>query len=77
MSKKEIESTLNEVRILCSVDNEYVVGYMDAFLDKNDTELCIGKYPFKFSKNSHLNSNVNLKSWSSWVEEIFQIKFVS
>ena len=43
MDKKEMESTLNEVRILCSVENEFVVGYKDAFLDKNDTELCIGK----------------------------------
>lgn len=48
MGKKDIESTLNEVRILCSVENEYVVGYKDAFLDKNDTELCIG--------SDHLNS---------------------
>lgn len=48
MGRKDIESTLNEVRILCSVENEYVVGYKDAFLDKNDTELCIGTY--------HLNS---------------------
>lgn len=43
MSKKEMESTLNEVRILCSVENEFVVGYNDAFLDKKGTELCIGK----------------------------------
>lgn len=42
MSKEEIESTLNEVRILCSIDNEFVVGYKDAFLHKNGQELCIG-----------------------------------
>lgn len=43
MSRKDVESTLNEVRILCSIDNNYVIGYKDAFLAKNDTELCIGK----------------------------------
>ena len=37
-----MESTLNEVRILCSIDSEYVVGYNDAFLAKNGSELCIG-----------------------------------
>lgn len=42
MDRKNKQSTLNEVRILCSVDNEFVVGYMDAFLEKNGTELCIG-----------------------------------
>lgn len=42
MSKSEIESTLNEVRILCSINNPYVVGYKDAFLNNNSKELCIG-----------------------------------
>jgi len=43
MDQKNKESTLNEIRILCSIDNEYVVGYNDAFLAKKGTELCIGK----------------------------------
>lgn len=43
MSRKDKESTLNEIRILCSVDNEFVVGYNDAFIEKHGTELCIGK----------------------------------
>lgn len=42
MSKSEIESTLNEVRILCSINDPYVVGYKDAFLNNNSKELCIG-----------------------------------
>ena len=49
MGRKDIESTLNEVRILCSIENEYVVGYKDAFLAKKDSELCIGKPHLKFS----------------------------
>lgn len=48
MGRKDIESTLNEVRILCSIENEYVVGYKDAFLAKKDTELCIGMKHLNF-----------------------------
>ena len=48
MSRKDKESTLNEVRILCSIDSEYVVGYKDAFLEKKGTELCIGKLIYLF-----------------------------
>lgn len=44
MDRKNKESTLNEVRILCSVESEYVVGYNDAFLSKNGKELCIGMH---------------------------------
>ena len=44
MSNEEVESTLNEVRILCSVSNPYVVAYKDAFLNQNKTELCIGNF---------------------------------
>ena len=49
MDRKTMESTLNEVRILCSIESEYVVGYNDAFLSKRGSELCIGK------SNSTLN----------------------
>ncbi len=33
MDKKEIESTLNEIRILCSFNNEYICGYEEAFVE--------------------------------------------
>jgi hypothetical protein len=46
MDRKNMESTLNEVRILCSIESEFVVGYNDAFLAKNGSELCIGKLSF-------------------------------
>jgi NIMA (never in mitosis gene a)-related kinase len=41
MDKKGIESSLNEIRILCSITHPNIVGYKDAFLDKKDTELNI------------------------------------
>ncbi len=33
MDKKEIENTLNEIRILCSFNNEYICGYEEAFVE--------------------------------------------
>jgi NIMA (never in mitosis gene a)-related kinase len=41
MDKKGIENCLTEIRILCSVIHPNVVGYKEAFLDKNDSELNI------------------------------------
>lgn len=41
MDNKHITSTLNEIRILCSVNSQFVVGYKEAFLEKNDKELNI------------------------------------
>ena len=32
LPKKEKESSLNEIRILCSLDNPYIVGYKEAFV---------------------------------------------
>ena len=50
MDRKNMESTLNEVRILCSIESEYVVGYNDAFLSKKGSELCIGKLIYFISE---------------------------
>ena len=41
MDKKGITSTLNEVRILCSLGNDHVVAYKDAFINKQGSELCV------------------------------------
>ncbi len=41
MKQAEIADTLNEIRFLSSVRHPYVVGFLEAFLDRNDTELCI------------------------------------
>ena len=41
MDRKTIQNTLTEVRILCSISHPNIVEYKDAFLNKNDSELCI------------------------------------
>ena len=41
MKQTEIADTLNEIRFLSSVRHPYIVGFLEAFLDRNDTELCI------------------------------------
>ena len=33
MDKNEIVSTLNEIRILCSMNNKYICGYEEAFVE--------------------------------------------
>ena len=43
MNQDNKQKTLNEIRILCSVDSKYVVSYNDAFLEKKGSQLCIGK----------------------------------
>ena len=41
MDKKNMTNTLNEIRILCSIDHPYIVGYKEAFVDKSSNELNI------------------------------------
>lgn len=41
MDKIMINSTLNEIRLLHSVNNEHVVGYFEAFLDSSESNLWI------------------------------------
>jgi NIMA (never in mitosis gene a)-related kinase len=41
LSEKERENALNEVRILASIHNEFVVSYKDAFIDETSQSLCI------------------------------------
>jgi len=41
MSKKEISDALNEIRFLASIRHDNIVGFLEAFLVDNDTELCI------------------------------------
>jgi NIMA (never in mitosis gene a)-related kinase len=41
MSRKEIADSLNEVRFLSSVRHNNIVGFYEAFLENNETELCI------------------------------------
>lgn len=41
MDKKTLTNTLNELRILCSIDHPNIVGYKDAFVEKDGKELCV------------------------------------
>jgi NIMA (never in mitosis gene a)-related kinase len=41
MSKKEIADALNEIRFLASIRHKNIVGFLEAFLENNETELCI------------------------------------
>jgi NIMA (never in mitosis gene a)-related kinase len=41
MSRKEIADTLNEVRFLASIRHSNIVAFYEAFIDNNDTELCL------------------------------------
>ncbi len=41
MDKKSILNTMNEIRILSSIENENICGYKEAFLSKNSKEMNI------------------------------------
>lgn len=39
LSDKEKENALNEVRILASIRNAYIIGYKEVFLDEKSNSL--------------------------------------
>jgi NIMA (never in mitosis gene a)-related kinase len=41
LSEKEKQNALNEVRILASIKNPYIIGYKEAFFEDNSMTLCI------------------------------------
>ena len=41
MCRKELEDALNEIRLLASLRHKNVVGFLEAFLEAQDSELCI------------------------------------
>ena len=41
LSDKEKQNALNEVRILASVKSNFVISYKEAFIDEDDTNLCL------------------------------------
>jgi NIMA (never in mitosis gene a)-related kinase len=41
LSSKEKENALNEVRILASIQNPYIISYKDVFYDEPSNTLCI------------------------------------
>ena len=41
MKEKERDNALNEIRILASYNEEYIIGYKEAFYDENSFSLCV------------------------------------
>jgi NIMA (never in mitosis gene a)-related kinase len=41
LDHKEKESALNEIRILASIQSQFIISYKDAFLDESSNTLCI------------------------------------
>ena len=41
MNEKEKENSLNEVRILASLNDEFIVGYKEAFFEDETKTLCL------------------------------------
>lgn len=41
LSSKEKEMALNEVRILASIESQYIISYKDAFYEEYQNTLCI------------------------------------
>jgi NIMA (never in mitosis gene a)-related kinase len=41
LSEKQKLSSLNEIRVLASINSKYVVNYKEAFLDEKDSTLCL------------------------------------
>lgn len=41
LSHKEKENALNEIRILASINCEYIISYKEAFYNTPTSELCV------------------------------------
>jgi len=41
LSEKQKLSSLNEIRVLASIKNKYIINYKEAFLDEKDCSLCL------------------------------------
>lgn len=41
MKDKERENAVNEIRILASLNDDYIIGYKDAFYDETSSTLCV------------------------------------
>ena len=56
LNNKEKENSLNEVRILASVNSENVISYKDAFYDLESNSLCI---VMEYADDGDLESKIN------------------
>lgn len=62
LSCKEKENALNEVRILASIQNPYIVQYKDVFYEENANTLCI---IMEFASQGDLLNKINKSQKSS------------
>ena len=56
LKKKEIQNSLNEIRILASIHNPNIIGYREAFIDKKSKELCI---VMEYASGGDLSKKIN------------------
>lgn len=41
MPQKEKENALNEIRLLASIESDFIISYKEAFLDHDSSTLCL------------------------------------
>jgi NIMA (never in mitosis gene a)-related kinase len=56
LKEKEKENALNEVRILASLNDEYIVSYKEAFIEDQSQTLCI---VMEFANGGDLQKKIN------------------
>ena len=57
MCEKDRENALNEVRILASLDDQFIIGYKDAFIDEDTSTLCI---IMEYAENADIATKIKL-----------------
>jgi len=58
LSEKQKNNSLNEIRILASVNNKNIVNYKEAFIDEKDSQLCL---VMEYAENGDLMQLINEK----------------
>ena len=67
LSAKEKENSINEVRILASINHPNVAGYKEAFYEEATSSLCI---VMEFANGGDLQSKINqLKKTTKYMKE--------
>ena len=71
MDSKTKQSTMNEIRILASIDHPNIVSYKDAFLDSKGSKLCVvmeycGGGDLQYLINSYKNKNIKINEEIIW-----------
>lgn len=58
LKDKEKQNALNEVRILASLNQRYVIGYKEAFIEEESNTLCI---IMEYAENGDIHQQVEKK----------------